>query len=160
MPIQLTDDDNFYPIGTVAKQTPDATKKDALEGEEVTIYVTAGYKFNFDIDIAMDLAQSVGTFNISLWENGTMINAGNTIDGSEVSTYTFKDIVTKNEKTTFIAKVSADGKKWYDYCEIEINKRKQVVKDLDDYQELVKKHSNSDTPTNGNLGEDEDNEDN
>ncbi len=145
METQLTSKDKFYPVGTVAKQEPDNSKKDALEGEEITIYVCSGYKFDLEVDLPMDLSQSLGTFSISLWENGAMFNKGNTVDGSELSTYTFKDLVTKSEEAVLTVKVS-NGGKWYDYCEITVDNKtgKQSVNDrIANYQELIDAYNSS-----------------
>lgn len=113
--IQLTKTDKYYPIGVVAKQDPSSSKTDALEGETVTIYVCAGYKFDLEVSLPMDYTD---TFNISLWENGVLVNKGKRIDSTALSTYTFKDLVTKKEKAVYTVKISEDGKDEYNYMNV------------------------------------------
>ena len=113
--IQLTKTDKYYPIGVVAKQDPSSSKTDALEGETVTIYVCAGYKFDLEVSLPMDYTD---TFNISLWENGVLVNKGQRVDSTALSTYTFKDLVTKKEKSVYTVKISEDGKNEYNYMNI------------------------------------------
>ena len=113
--IQLTKTDKYKPIGVVAKQDPSSSKTDALEGETVTIYVCAGYKFNLEVSLPMDYTE---TFNISLWEDGVLVNKGQTVDSTARSTYTFKDLVTKKEKATYTVKISEDGKNDYNYMKV------------------------------------------
>ena len=113
--IQLTKTDKYYPIGVVAKQDPSSSKTDALEGETVTIYVCAGYKFDLEISLPMDYAE---IFNISLWEDGVLVNKGQRVDSTALSTYTFKDLVTKKEKSVYTVKISEDGKNEYNYMNV------------------------------------------
>lgn len=113
--IQLTKTDKYYPVGVVAKQDPSSSKTDALEGETVTIYVCAGYKFDLEISLPMDYAE---TFNISLWEDGVLANKGEKVDSAVRSTYTFKDLITKKEKVTYTVKISEDGKNEYNYMKV------------------------------------------
>ena len=113
--IQLTKTDKYYPIGVVAKQDPSSSKTDALEGETVTIYVCAGYKFDLEVSLPMDYTD---TFNISLWENGVLVNKGQRVDSTALSTYTFKDLVTKKEKAVYTVKISEDGKDEYNYMNV------------------------------------------
>lgn len=113
--IQPTKTDKYYPVGVVAKQDPSSSKTDALEGETVTIYVCAGYKFDLEISLPTDYTD---TFNISLWEDGVLVNKGQRIDIAARSTYTFKDLVTKKEKANYTVKISEDGKNEYNYMNI------------------------------------------
>ncbi len=143
----LSTDQKFYPIGTVVEQTPDNSKKDALEGDEVIIYVCTGYKFDLEVDLPMDLAQTVGTYNVSLFSDGTMIDKGNTVDGTVLSSYTFKDVVSKKEKVTLVVKVSNGGKS-YSYCEYTVNNKTGKISDpkyYNDYQELIDDYNESNT---------------
>ena len=113
--IQLTKTDKYCPIGVVAKQDPSSSKTDAAEGETVTIYVCAGYKFDLEISLPTDYTD---TFNISLWEDGVLVYKGQRIDIAARSTYTFKDLVTKKEKANYTVKISEDGKNEYNYMNI------------------------------------------
>lgn len=115
---QLTSEDKFYPVGTVAKQEPNKNK--VPEGTEVTIYVCNGYKFSLDVDLPMDFAD---TFYISLWEDGALFDKGNKVDSTSLASYTFKDIVSKSEIAEFVVKVSEDGKQEYNLCKITYNNK-------------------------------------
>ncbi len=137
----LTIDDKNYPVGVIAKQSPEASSTEMDEGTEVTIYVCRGYKFDLAVDLPMDLGNTLGTYSICLYESGTLYNKGVTVDGAAIQTYTFKDLTTTKESLTINVKVSADGgDKWYDYCEITVNNKtgKQSQDDsIADYEELV-----------------------
>ena len=146
----LSTDQKFYPVGTVVKQEPEGSKNEVLEGAEITVYVCSGYKFNLEVDLPMDLAQTVGTYNISLFADGAMIDKGNTVDGAVLSSYTFKDIVTKNEKISLVVKVSAGGKS-YTYCEYTVNNKTGKVSDPEyysDYQALIDNYNSSNSSSN------------
>lgn len=120
METQLTKDDKFYPVGTVAKQSPDNSKKDAAEGEEVTIYVCAGYKFNLSVDLPIDFAD---TFYIALYEDGLLFDKGNNVDSTKLMSYEFKDLVSKKEVAKFTVKISKDGSKWFNLYEVTVNNK-------------------------------------
>ena len=141
----LSTDRDFKPVGTVVKQEPEGSKNEVLEGAEITVYVCSGYKFDLEVDLPMDLAQTVGTYNISLFADGAMIDKGNTVDGAVLSSYTFKDIVTKNEKISLVVKVSAGGKS-YNYCEYTVNNTTGKVSAPEyysDYQALIDNYNSS-----------------
>ncbi len=120
METQLTKDDKFYPVGTVAKQSPDNSKKDALEGEEITIYVCSGYKFNLSVDLPMDFTD---TFYLSLYEEGVLLKKGDNVDSTTLMTYAFNDIITKKEISKLTVKISADGKEWFNLYDVTVNNK-------------------------------------
>ena len=143
--IQLGANDKYQSIGIVAKQSPDNSVKDAAEGSEVTIYVCDGYKADVEVSLPDDLNETWGTYSISLWEKGTMVHKGDTIDGLARKNYVFKDFVTKSEKTEVIVKVSVDGSKWFDYCGITVNNEngKQTEQKYTEYKDLVSQYKNN-----------------
>ncbi len=124
--IQLTSNDKYYPIGTVAKQSPEATSKEYAEGTEVTISICNGYKFNLEVDIP-SATEYASKYNISLWENGTLFNKGDTVDANTISTYTFKDLISKNQNGIYTVKVSIDGKNDYEICTVSVDHKKGDV---------------------------------
>lgn len=153
METQLTAKDKFYPVGTVAKQEPDNSKKDALEGEEITIYVCSGYKFDVTVEpIPTDFADD---FHISLWdtENQVIFNTGTQIKDTR-SSYTFKDLVTKQEEITLTIRISKDGEEWFDYDEVVVNnKTGKVIQSFGftpDRYTPKGEESNNDTTSNVN----------
>ena len=154
--IQLGANDKYQSIGIVAKQSPDNSVKDAAEGSEVTIYVCDGYKADVEVSLPEDLNETWGTYSISLWEKGTMVHSGDTIDGLARKNYVFKDFVTKSEKTEVIVKVSVDGSKWFDYCGITVNNKngKQTEQKYTEYKDLVSQYKNN-QPSNENTGDTE-----
>ncbi len=117
----LSNDQKFYPVGTVVKQTPDETKKDALEGDEITIYVCTGYKFDLTVEpIPTDFADE---FSISLWGSFEIFNEGTQIKDSR-SSYTFKNLVTNKEKITLTVRIARNSDEgWLDYCNITVNNK-------------------------------------
>jgi hypothetical protein len=154
--IQLGANDKYQSIGIVAKQSPDNSVKDAAEGSEVVIYVCDGYKADVEVSLPEDLNETWGTYSISLWEKGTMVHSGDTIDGLARKNYVFKDFVTKSEKTEVIVKVSVDGSKWFDYCGITVNNKngKQTEQKFTEYKDLVSQNKNN-QPSNENTGDTE-----
>ena len=149
--VLLTKDDKFYPVGIVAKQDPTNSKKDALEGDEITIYVTSGYKFDVTVDLT-ELYDFAENFGISVWADGAMLKEGPMLDQSR-HFYTFKDLTTKNEKATLIVKVKRNSDGWEDFYEITVNNKtgKQTEEDISDYEPM---NSNS-SSTESNVSSDE-----
>ncbi len=142
-PILLGVSDKYCSLGIVAKQSPDNSVKDALEGSEVIIYVCAGYKSDIEVDLPEELNETWGTYSISLWENGIKVHDGDTIDGLARKNYVFKDFVTKTQRAELKVKVSVDGVNWYDYCGIIVDNKtgKQTEQKYTEYKELVSKYS-------------------
>ena len=142
-PVLLGASDKYCSLGIVAKQSPDNSVKDAAEGSEVTIYVCQGYKADVEISLPDELNETLGTYSISLWENGTKVHDGDTIDGLARTNYVFKDFSTKSQKAELKVKVSDDGVKWYDYCGITIDNKtgKQTEQKYTEYKELASKYS-------------------
>lgn len=118
--MQLTSDDKFYPVGTVAKQSPVSSSEEVSEDTEVSVYVCSGYKFDLEVDLPMDFADS---FHISLWANGELFDKGNKVDSTALMSYTFKDLVCKTEKMELTVKISADGKEEYQLCKMTVNNK-------------------------------------
>lgn len=134
--IMLTKDDKFYPLGMVSKQDPDSSKKDALEGDTITIYVCSGYKFDLTVEqLPDDFAEK---YSISVWEKGDDGSMSPLKEGPEInrsrSSYTFKDLTTKKEKVTLVVRLSR-GSAWEDWSEITVNNKtgKMSEKDISDY---------------------------
>ena len=122
--IQITDNDKYYPIGYVVKQSPKSDSQKVPVGTEIKIYVASAYKFDLDIDLPNDFEKN---FNISLWGNGVRIKESGVIDSSAVSIYTFKDLLVNEEKAEFIVKISADGETKYNLCKLSINTKSKKV---------------------------------
>lgn len=150
-PVLLGASDKYCSLGIVAKQSPDNSVKDAAEGSEVIIYVCQGYKSDVEVSLPEDLNETWGTYSISLWENGTKVHDGDTIDGLARTNYVFKDFVTKSQKADLKVKVSVDGVKWYDYCGITIDNKtgKQTEQNYTEYKELVTKYNESGSSNTG-----------
>ncbi|MBQ6847375.1 MAG: Stk1 family PASTA domain-containing Ser/Thr kinase [Clostridia bacterium] len=120
METQLTKNDKFYPVGTVAMQSPDNSKKDALEGDEITIYVCSGYKFNLSVDLPMDYTD---TFYLALYEDGVLFKEGDKVDKTVLMTYVFKDLVSKKEVCELTVKISDNGKEWFNLYDVTVNNK-------------------------------------
>ena len=152
-PVLLGASDKYCSLGIVAKQSPDNSVKDAAEGSEVIIYVCQGYKSDVEVSLPDDLNETLGTYSISLWENGTKVHNGDTIDGLALveNKYVFKGFVTKSQKADLKVKVSDDGGKWYDYCGITIDNKtgKQTEQKYTEYKELVTKYNESGSSNTG-----------
>ena len=119
--IHLTKNDKHFPLGYVAKQSPESTGTQVPEGTEVTIYVVVGYKFDVDVDLPRDLKN--GVYEISLWNNGQMIGTSATIDSSKLAAHTFKDIVSTETQLELNVKIKDSLGKQYDLCEISVNNK-------------------------------------
>ena len=150
--ILLTKDDKFYPLGVVAKQNPESSKKDALEGDEVTIYVTSGYKFDVTVEpLPSDFAE---TFGISIWADGAMLKEGPMLDQSR-SSYTFKDLTTKDEKVTLVVRIKRNTDGWEDLVKITVNNKtgKQSEIDIHNYEVMDTNSSESGTDSSSTQNE-------
>ena len=117
--IYLTANDESVPIGYVAKQEPADSDKEVHEGTEVTIYVCAGYKTDIELSMPSDLAE--GIYEISLWQNGKMIDKGDKIDTAKLKKYTFKDVKSKDTTAKYTVKITAENGKSYDLYEVSVN---------------------------------------
>lgn len=117
---QLTANDKYYPIGKVAKQDPAGNTKEVDEGTKITIYVCSGYKFDLEVDLPMDFAD---TFYISLWEDGTLFDKGTKVDSTALASHTFKNLKTTKETIELTVKISVDGVEEYNLCKVTINNK-------------------------------------
>ena len=121
----ITFEDKFYPIGYVVKQEPEASDTEAPEGTSVKLFVCAGYKTNIELELPEDLAKD--TYKITLWQNGKMIDEGDTVDSSKLKKYTFEEIKSTEIEAEYIVKLSK-GDKNYDVFEISVNHKSARVK--------------------------------
>lgn len=142
--IQLTGEDKFYPIGYVVKQSPESSSAQVVEGTTVTAYVCSGYKYNVEVDLPNDLA--VGIYKISLWQNGKMINSGDTIDTSRLKTYTFSGLTTTEVQLSLDVKIESQSGVQYDLCHVEVNNKtgKAVQNDFINYPDRYDASQSSD----------------
>ncbi len=135
--ITLTAEDKYYPVGLVVKQSPEASDKEYAEGETVTIYLCKGYKFDIKTALPTDFAK---TFNVSLWEDGTQVDKGSTVDDS-AEYYTFKNLTTQKDKVEYVVKVSLSGETdFYNLCKITYNVKdgsSTVDQSISDYPSIT-----------------------
>jgi len=110
--------ETYYPIGTVVKQDPKESGKEVDEGTKVTFYVCSGYKADITVTLPQDFAQ---TFHISLWGNTAQIKGQDAKVDASGGTYTFKDVVFKDETATFSVRISLDGNEQYTLCNVTVN---------------------------------------
>ena len=126
LPIQLTADDKYYPVGRVAKQEPESSSKKVSEGDKIKVYVCSGYKFDIEVDLPFDF--KTDSYYISLWQNGTLFDKGNKVDSKTLATYTFKDLTSKTAENEFTVKISEDGKDEYNLCKVTVNVKTGKIK--------------------------------
>ncbi len=160
--ITLTADDKFYPVGYIAKQSPDSSSSKIPEGSTVTIYVSTGVALDVEIDLPKsedNYGNTLKNCYVSLWENGKMISESPKLDLSELSRYTFKAVSSKNETATYKVKVRTDKLSEKDYLELTVNFKTGRISDrkLHEYEELYTSgtsnepdSSNSETTDNSN----------
>ena len=123
---EISLDDKYYPIGYVVKQEPASSSSQVPEGTAVKTYVCAGYKYSVEIDLPKDFKAK--NYYVSLWENGQAVKTSNKIDSSELSVYTFKDLVTKENSVELTVKISADGKEEHDLYDVIVDCKTGRVK--------------------------------
>ena len=126
MDTEISLDDKYYPIGYVVKQEPASSSSQVPEGTAVKTYVCAGYKYSVEIDLPKDFKAK--NYYVSLWENGQAVKTSNKIDSSELSVYTFKDLVTKENSVELTVKISADGKEEHDLYDVIVDCKTGRVK--------------------------------
>lgn len=134
--------------GRVITQTPDANSSELVpEGTEIKIYISTGitdYKFKPKAPIRSDFKDYENTGFISIWtQDGEKIEESVELDFSKKSSYTFKEMITNDEKITLTLKVrfGKDGT-WYEYSKLTINATNNKVENdemVNDYQENAPK---------------------
>lgn len=124
---QITSDDKYYPVNYITKQEPAQSSAQVPEGTEVVLYVCTGYKFSIEVDLVVDFESR--DYYLTLWENGTLVNEGAKVDSTSKSSYTFKDIVSKNVNINYVVKISSekDGKA-YDLYKVTVDNKSGRVK--------------------------------
>ncbi|MBR7133114.1 MAG: Stk1 family PASTA domain-containing Ser/Thr kinase [Clostridia bacterium] len=131
--INITSDEKYYPIGYVVKQEPTDGSAQVPEGTTVKIYVCAGYQYDVTVDLPSDLAK--GIYKITLWEGGTMIDDGDTIDSAKLSSYTFKKMVSKELDINLTVKIADKDNNQYDLFDISVNNKTGRVSETYSYEE-------------------------
>ncbi len=122
--VQITSNDKYYPIGYVVAQDPAGRSKQVPEGSTVKISVCTGYKFDVKIeksDLPTDFVTD--SYYLTLWDNGKLFDKGDKINGSEISSYTFDNLVTTQETVNLTVKISSDGTEEWDLLEIQVNNK-------------------------------------
>ncbi len=125
----LTVDDKYYPLGYVVKQDPTSSSNKVPEGTKVKLSVCAGYKFDVNVDFPRDIPE--GVYKVTLWQDGMMINGGDTVDLSKRSTYTFKNITSKEVNLTLTVVVTDKIGDQYDLFEVTVDNKTGKIKTSD-----------------------------
>lgn len=148
--VYLASSDKFYPVGTVSAQSPASSSSQVPEGTTVKISVCAGYKFDVEVDLPWDFEDE--TYKVSLWNNGTMFDKEVTVNSTEISTYTFKDLTTIKEELELTVKIN-DQYKLYDIAVDNKAGRVRVVKEYSSYPKVGTNNPSTDnsssTPLDG-----------
>lgn len=145
--IEITFNDKFYEVGYVAKQEPQKDSKEVPEGTPVKISVCKGYKFDILVD-ELPIDFETESYYLTLWENGKMIDKGDKVDSSELSSYTFDGVVSTKSNLELTIKISSDGENEYDLCDLTVdnkNGRVKVTKNYSDYPKFVEEETPVDT---------------
>ncbi len=143
---EISLEDKYYPIGYVVKQEPATGSSQVPEGTTVKAYVCTGYKYSVKIDLPSDFKSK--NYYVSLWENGQAIKTSNKIDSSELSVYTFKDLVTKENSLELTVKISADGKEEHDLYDVIVDCKTGRVKIDYEYSYPTKDDEQGDSSSN------------
>ncbi len=152
--VNITNKDKYYPLDYVVKQSLNSSSPEVPEGSSVKISVCKGYKFDINVDLPVDLAE--GVYTITLWENGKQIDSGDTIDSSEISSYLFDGIVSKDDILTVVVKIKESNKaavNLYDNITVSIKDKEPVADDLsEDYPLKGSTETGTGSSTDGNTG--------
>ena len=107
-------------------QSPASSSSQVPEGTTVKISVCAGYKFDVEVDLPWDFEDE--TYKVSLWNNGTMFDKEVTVNSTEISTYTFKDLTTTEKELTLTPKIVDKNGNSKDLNNITVNAKDGRVK--------------------------------
>lgn len=146
--IEISLEDKYYPIGYIVKQEPATDSSQVPEGTTVKAYVCTGYKYNVEIDLPKKLG--IDSYYVSLWENGQAIKTSNKIDGKALSSYTFKDLVTKETSLELTVKISEDGKKEQNLYDIIVDCKSGRVKIDHEYNPKFETSNSSNNSSSDN----------
>lgn len=132
----ITMEDKFYPVGYVTKQDPQSSSSQVPEGTAVKLYVCKGYKYDITVDLPTDFETE--TYYITLWESGTMIDAGDKVDSSVKYTYTFDGLTTTETEVYLTVRISTNKDDVVDYSIYDIkvdneSGRIRIISEYDDY---------------------------
>ena len=113
--------EKFYEKGYVINQDPnvDSTAQ-VKEGTSITIEVCSGIRsFNLNItDIPKDFVKQTST--LSLWVDGKLLKESEMLDLSNITSYTFKDLKTTEEKLSGVIKLK-NGDRYENFLDVNID---------------------------------------
>ncbi len=141
--VQITSNDKFYPVGYVVKQEPENSSKKVPEGTTVKLSVCTGYKFDVVID-ELPFDFKTESYYLTLWESGKQFDKGDKVNSSELSSYTFDNLVTTQTNLELTVKISSDGQDEYDLFDLSVDNKTGRVKITKRYTDYPKYSDSSD----------------
>lgn len=143
--VEITADDKYYPAGYVVKQDPVTSSTKVPEGTKIKVYVCAGYKFDVVVDeLPIDFESE--SYYLSLWENGKLFKMGDKVDSTELMSYTFKDLTTKETNLNLVVKISSGtDKKEYELRSIKVDNKTGRITTVKEYSNYPKADSSEDS---------------
>ena len=148
--VQITSEDKYYPINYVVAQSPESSNTEVDEGTKVKLSVCTGYKFDIVID-ELPIDFETDSYYLTLWQNSVLFNKGAKIDSSELSSYTFKDLISKETSLDLTVKISADGTEEHELFDVSVDNKTGRVRIVKSYRNYPKKSANNSSEDNSST---------
>ncbi|MBO5090084.1 MAG: Stk1 family PASTA domain-containing Ser/Thr kinase [Clostridia bacterium] len=128
--VDIAWNEKYQPKDYVVRQRPEATGTKIAEGSTITVYVSTGrYVADLKINLPADLdGESICT--VSLWQDGKEIMTSSNLDLTQVESYTFEKVVSKDRVTEYTVKLKGETSGSKDYKTIRVNYRASSESDL------------------------------
>ncbi len=128
--VDIAWNEKYQPKDYVVRQSPEATGTKIAEGSTITVYVSTGrYVADLKINLPADLdGESICT--VSLWQDGKEIMTSSNLDLTQVESYTFENVVSKDRVTEYTVKLKGETSGSKDYKTIRVNYRASSESDL------------------------------
>ena len=128
--VDIAWNEKYQPKDYVVRQSPEATGTKIAEGSTITVYVSTGrYVADLKINLPADLdGESICT--VSLWQDGKEIMTSSNLDLTQVESYTFEKVVSKDRVTEYTVKLKGETSGSKDYKTIRVNYRASSESDL------------------------------
>ena len=128
--VDIAWNEKYQPKDYVVRQSPEATGTKIAEGSTITVYVSTGrYVADLKINLPADLdGESICT--VSLWQDGKEIMTSSNLDLTQVESYTFEKVVSKDRVAEYTVKLKGETSGSKDYKTIRVNYRASSESDL------------------------------
>lgn len=138
----ITAEDKYFPVGYVVKQEPDTGSSQIPEGSTVTVYVSNGASMNITVDLPKipEDKELNGDYSLSLYDEEGKVVVEGPVLSSDTKSYTFENIVSKNESVNYTVRIKTVGSEKQKMCTVNANfktGKSAVVGEFSDWESLL-----------------------